>query len=69
MARNLVLAMYKCDVELYKEEKFLKESLFLREVRKEIRKYEAGGRNKNENCSDEEAKKISLIEEKAKTVP
>lgn len=52
MARNLVLAMYKCDVELYKEEKFLKESLFLREVRKEIRKYEAGGRNKNDNCSD-----------------
>ena len=47
----------------------MKESLFLREVRKEIRKYEAGGRNKNDNCSDEEAKKISIIEEKAKIVP
>lgn len=69
MARNLVMAMYKCDVELYKEEKFLKESLFLREVRKEIRKYEARGRSKNEPCSDEEAKKTSLIEEKARIVP
>jgi hypothetical protein len=69
MAKSLVLALYKCDVELYKEEKLLKESLYLKEVRKELKRYEVRFKNKNDPGSDDEAKKTSLIEEKAKIEP
>lgn len=63
------MAMYKSNVELYKEEKFQKESPFLKEIRKELRRYEGKVKNRNSGGSDDEAKKTSQIEEKAKIAP
>lgn len=39
IAKSLMLALYKTEMELHKEEKLLKESLYLRDIRKEIKRF------------------------------
>ena len=66
MGRSLLIAMNKCEVEIYKEEKTQRESLYLKEIRRDIRKMKNKIVSQGGPCSDDEAKKTTLIEENAK---
>jgi hypothetical protein len=69
IAKSLLAGIYKLGMEIHKEDKFLKESLYLRDIRKELKRFEGRIKNRKDGGSDDEAKKTSQIEEKIKISP
>ena len=52
LGKHMANGLYKTFVEDYKEEKTLKESLFLKDIRKELRIIQDGTMNQKSPCSD-----------------
>lgn len=58
LGKTLILAMYRTYMEIYKEEKTLKESLFLKNIKKELLEVKANKIQQDEESesgSDDEA--------------
>ena len=58
MGKALVLSMYRTYMEMYKEEKSLKESVFLKNMKKEIQELQEKVTAQEESGSDSEAEEI-----------
>jgi two-component sensor histidine kinase len=55
LGKALVLSMYRTYMEMYKEEKTLKESVYLRNIKKEIQDFTFTHKEDSESGSDSEA--------------